>query len=378
MEKRKDIYDRLGVKKFINAAGTYTAIGGSRMSKKTLEDIADAAASHVEIRELQKNIHEKLAELTKNEGAYICNGAAAGLYLSIAACIASKEGKAFNYIPIAKIMEKEVVTFSAHRNPYDWSIKQLGAKIIQIGFPNIILPATAEDLENAITDNTVAVYYAAGSEDGWIPKGALSFEATVKVAKERNIPVIVDSAAQLPPVENLWNYTKQGADIAIFSGGKDLRGPQSSGLIVGRKKLIDIITKIGFPNYGIGRMLKVGREEIIGLFSAVEQFVNMDHEKRRNWCEDEIKRLQEAFNRSNLFKIDRTYPNEAGQPIPRAFVNIIDNNRLKAKKLQELLMEGEYGIYTNSEDRNGVYINPMTLQEGEMNIIIDRLKEIEG
>lgn len=377
MHNKKDIYDRLGVQKFINAAGTYTIIGGSRMSKKTLEDMADAAASHVEIRKLQKKVHKKLAEITNNEAAYVCNGAACGIYLSVAACIAIKEGKNFNYIPVERVREMEVITFSAHRNPYDRGVQELGAKIVQIGYPNIILPATSEDLENAITENTAAIYYAVGSDGGWVPKGGLSFEETIKIAKEKNIPVIVDSAAQVPPVENLWYYTENGADVALFSGGKDLRGPQASGLIVGKKNLVYEVTKVGFPNYGIGRMLKVGREEIVGLYSAVKQFVNMDHEARKIWCEDQIKQLQEAFLKSDLFQVDRTYPNEAGQPIPRAFVHILANNRLTAEKLRQLLMEGEYGIYTTSEERNGVYINPMTLQEGEMSIILEKFKEIE-
>lgn len=372
-----NIYNKLNVKTFINAAGTYTVVGGSRMSEKTLQDMVDAARNHVEIRELQRIVHEKLAKLTNNEAAYISNGAACGIYLTIAACVSLKEKKLFNYISKERLQELEVITFRSHRNPYDRGIKEVGVKLVELGYPNIILPATKEDLDNTITKNTIAIFFVAGSEGSWVPAGGLTLEDTLEISKRKNIPVIVDAAAQLPPVENLWNYTQMGADIALFSGGKDLKGPQASGLIVGKKTIINEITKVGFPNYSIGRMLKVGREEIVGLYSAVEQYVTSDHSQRLRWCEEQIELLRVTLESSQLFKIIRTFPNEAGQPIPRAFVEIQNNELLSPSLLQEMLFEGVDSIFTTSENKNGVYINPMTLNKDEINVIINKFQHIE-
>lgn len=373
----KDIYERMNIDKLINAAGHYTVIGGSRMSEETLAHIKEAAKSPVDIRKLQNVLHEKIATMTHNEAAYISNGAATGIYLSISACIALKVKRGFNYIPLEEIQKKEVLMFAAHRNPYDWVLSQLGVKVVQIGYPNTIYPLSKNDIHNSLSDETVAIFYVAGSEEGWVSRGALPFEDVVEVAKERNIPLIVDAAAQLPPVENLWHFTENGADVAVFSGGKDLSGPQSSGLVLGKTKILQIVQEIGFPNYGIGRMMKVGREEMVGLYSALEQYIAMDHVKRLEWCEMQISELSDRLKNSTLFLVERRFPNEAGQPIPRSFVRIINKDLLSAENLVEKLMEGNPKIYTVSEGEEGIYVNPVTLKEGELLEIIKKLNNIE-
>lgn len=371
------IYDELGVQKLVNAAGTYTIIGGSKMSEGTIRAMKEASESHVEIRKLQSIVHKKLAEITKNEAAYISNGAAAGLFLSVAAAVALKYQKPFYYLSEEEIGKSEVIVFKAHRNPYDWSIKELGVKFREICYANNILPATTTDVLQAINENTVAIYYVASETKGWISDGFLSFDEVVNSVKEKNIPIIVDAAAQLPPLENLWRFNERGAAVTLFSGGKDLKGPQSSGLIVGKKYFVDQIINVGFPNYGIGRMLKVGREEIAGLYNAIKEYINLDHDKFRAWGEEQIKLLDDKLKDSKCFHVERSFPNEAGQPIPRAFIRI-KNNIISPEKLRERLMSFEVGIYTMSEGRDGVYINPMTLNDNEISYIIKCFMTIEN
>ncbi len=371
------IYKKLGVKTFINAAGTYTILGGSRMSKKTLDDMTNAAQYHVEIRELQQTIHHKIAEITNNEAAYISNGAASGIYLAIAACISLKKKKPFHYIHQEEIKKLEVITNRAHRTPYDRGILDTGVQLVEIGYPNIILPASEVELRNSITPNTVAIFHVEGGSGGWQPSGGLALESSIKIAKEFNIPIIVDAAAQLPPKENLWKFTKKGADVVLFSGGKDICGPQSSGLILGAKKIINLITDLGFPNYSIGRMMKVGREEIVGLYSAIKQYIDHDEEQRLQWCENQINILQSSLSTSKLFVIERHFPNEAGQPIPRGFVRLYDNSKITTQKLCKLLISKDPAIYVGCEGSEGIYINPMTLKDGEIQTICEQLIEIE-
>lgn len=370
-----NVYDELGVKTFINAAGTYTIAGGSKMSRKTLDDIKEASSRFVLIRELQAKVHSEIAKMTKNEAAYVSNGAAAGLYLAIAAAIQIRHGESrFIYLDKKVISSYNVVMFKSHRNPYDMVIGDLGAQYRELGFPNIILPVSEEDLLTAIDENTAAVYYA---EATWTAPGTLPLENVLRIADKRGVPVIVDAAAQLPPADNLWKFTKMGAAVVLFSGGKDLRGPQSSGLIVGKKEFIDVVASLGFPNYGIGRMLKVGREELIGLYSAVRQYVEMDHKKRREWCEKQVEKVLAAFEESEMFTALRSFPNEAGQPIPRALLTL-RNPQTKATVICRKLMEAPEAIYVCSDEERGIFINPMTMCEGETEIVIEALKKIES
>lgn len=370
-----DIYSELEVKKIINAAGTYTVLGGSRMSDKTLEDIKSASGSFVQIRELQKKVNSEVAKITKNEAAYITNGATAGLYLATCAAVQRKLGKGRHYyLTLEDAARCNVAIFKSHRNPYDYTIGQAGVKYNEIGYPNFILPVTEEDLRQAINENTVAVYYAWAI---WTPAGAeiISLEDTIRVAHEYDIPVIVDAAAQLPPLENLWKFTTEmGADAALFSGGKDIRGPQSSGLMVGKKDFIDTVSSIGFPTYGAGRMQKVGREELIGLYSALKQYVEMDHDKRAEWCEGEVQKVIDATAGSQVFRAQRDFPNEAGQPIARALVKIIKDG-LDVEEVKSKLLDGEPSVFVMDDGNNNFFINPMEMYEGETEIIIERLKE---
>lgn len=368
-----DIYESLKVKKIINAAGTYTVLGGSRMSKQTLNDMQNAAGSFVQIRDLQQKINLEIARMTNNEAAYVTNGAACGLYLATCAAIQKHYGNSRHfYLTKAQIQRCNVVTFKAHRNPYDFTIHQAGADYKEIGYPNFILPATDEDFEEAIDENTAAIYYVSAV---WTPEGDLPLENVIRIAHRHNIPVIVDAAAQLPPLDNLWKFTKMGADAVLFSGGKDIKGPQSSGLMVGKKEFIDIVASLGFPVYGAGRMLKVGREEMVGLYSALKQYMEMDHEKRAQWCEDEVQKLIHGLKDSPVFCAQRSFPNEAGQPIARALVTV-HSSEITASAVKDKLMDGDPGIFVMTEGENGFYVNPMTLYPGEVEVILSRLKEI--
>ena len=369
------IYKKLDITPMINAAGTYTMVGGSKMSEQTLADMAEAARSHVDIKELQRKVNQRLAELTQNEAAAVCNGAASGMHVAAATCVAQKAGKPFNSLSQEEIGEYEIIMFAAHRNPYDWSIRQLGVKLKEVGYPNTMHVSTADDLKNAINEKTAGIFFMFSNRGGWIAEGGLDLEATLEVAHKKGIPVIVDAAAQVPPVENLWKITQMGATAVLFSGGKDLRGPQSSGLIVGKKDFLATFTDINFFNYGIGRMLKTGREEIVGLLSAVEQYVTMDHTKRNTWVEDQIKKLIDFSKGSKLYEIVRSYPNEAGQPMARAEI-LLKTNDITLDQLSKSLKDGTPSIFTMVA-LGHLFINPMTLFEGEMEEIVKQLQIIE-
>jgi uncharacterized pyridoxal phosphate-dependent enzyme len=372
-----NIYEMLGVDSVINAAGNMTAVGGSRMSGYTMECMKQAAADYVDLAQLQQALHGRIAKMTRNEAAFICSGAASGLYLTLAACLSMKRNQPFADIPPEIVRHQEVILFAAHRNPYDHVVRQLGLKLKQVGYPNVIRPPGVEDLLQAVTEETVAVYYVAGSEQGWLPKGALSLQQIVPIAGARGVPVIVDAAAQLPPADNLWRFTAEGADAAVFSGGKDLAGPQASGLVVGKAKLLRRVNEIGFPNYGIGRIMKVGREEMVGLYAALEQYLSTDHAGRLLDCQRQMAALSAELKGSALFQVEIRPVNESGQPIPRGFVRILREDLLTPDRLTRQLMQGSPRIYTVTEGEPGIFVNPMTLRVEECSAVIRRLKEIE-
>lgn len=371
----KDIYDELGVKKLIDAAGTYTIVGGSRMSPEALEAMNQAAHSHVLIREMQAAVYKRIAELTGNEDAVITAGAIAGIYLCMAACVSRKFGKPIKYISKEDIASTEIIMFRAHRNPYDIGLQLLGVKLVELGYPNNIDIVVPEALENAINDKTAGLLYLPSTNGGWVPPGALDIESTIEICSRHNIPVVVDAAAQLPPKSNLWHFTRDlGASAIAFSGGKDLKGPQTTGVVLGKHDFIEWVNANNFPNYGIGRMHKVGREELAGIYVAVKQYVAHDEQARSAQAEKMVAMFCNAFGSGDAFHFERAYPNEAGQPLPRAKL-IITKAGLHPGDIRERLLNMERAIFSMVE--NGfLYVNPYTISQEEAEYILKCYQEI--
>lgn len=362
-----DIYDRLGVRKVINGIATVTVLGGSIMPPEVLSAMAEAARHFVDIDELQEKAGQKIAELTKNESAYVSCGAAAGLALSTAACITGMDTEKSSRLPYTDGMKNEIIIHKMGRSGYDFAIRQAGGKIIEIGTES---GTTVEDMENAINDKTAAIFYFYNATR---MKGLIPLEEGIEVAKRRGVPLIVDAAAQIPPVENLWRFTHMGADLAIFSGGKGLRGPQSSGLIVGRKDLIKACALNANPRCFIGRPMKVGKEEIVGLLTAVEWYISLDHTKLMETYEDQVRYVIDEFTGYPGITARRDFPSEAGQPMPRAEI-VFDG--ISRDAILQQLRDGEPAIALAASGSNGIFFNPQTLEPGQEKIIVSRIKEI--
>jgi D-glucosaminate-6-phosphate ammonia-lyase len=372
LERSATIYGSLGVRTFINAAGTYTRLGGSRMTPAVVEAMREAAASFVEIDDLQARVGARIAALTNNESAYVTCGAAAGLLIATAACMTGTDQALARQLPDATGMRNRVVVHRAHRNLYDYAVRTLPIELIEVGYPNLIAPPTAWEFEHALDDKTAAVLYVVG---GWVAPGALPLEQVLEIAHGRGVPVILDAAAQLPPKENLWRFTKMGIDLVIFSGGKDLRGPQSSGLILGRPDLIAACALIGAPHHGIGRPLKVGKEELAGLCAAVQLYMAQDENERAQHAEDLVKQWIARLQVPGL-TVERRFPNEAGQPIARALVRFTgaggsDRRAAAVASLRAGNPAVEVGA---GEQADEFYINPMTVDSYEEAALLDRLQ----
>ena len=365
------IYDELGVRTLINASANITRIGGSVMAPEVLQAMTEASKHFVNLEELQRAVGNQLAELTHNEAAYVSCGAAAGVALSTAAVVAGADPKFIQQLPDTTGLKNEVIIHKSHRNGYDHAVRQIGVKIVEIGTDTETQP---EDLERALNENTAAVFWF---QNALTHRADLPLAQVIEIANRANVPVIVDAADQVPPVENLWRYTQMGAALAIFSGGKDLAGPQASGLVVGRKDLIEAMRVNGNPNASIGRPMKVGKEEMVGLLTAVKLYLKRDHEGRLSQDEETVAGWCSELNRVEGVHAERSFPNVAQQPMPRAKVTLdAAKTGITRDELILALRNGSPSIEVLPSGTDGIFVNPMPLKDGEEQIVLDRLLAI--
>ncbi len=266
-EKGVDYYSKLGVIPFINAGGTFTTYSGSLIPGEVEAAMTRAAHSYVNIEELHRAAGEYLARQLHCEGALVTTGAASALTLGTAACITHGNDQAILNLPVDMSgLKNEVIVQKSHRYDYDHALRNCGIKFVEV--------ETLAQYDAAFDERTVMAHFfnAAGS-------GEISHEDWVRVAHQHGVPCFNDAAADVPPISNLWNYTQMGFDLVTFSGGKALRGPQCTGLLLGKKDLIEAARKNNSPySNTVGRGMKVGKEEIIGLVAAVDWFVSQGDE----------------------------------------------------------------------------------------------------
>lgn len=347
----------LGVRPVINANATVTVLGGSLMPAPVLQAMNDAAAQFVDLPELNERVGERLVELTHNEAAYVTSGAAAAISLTIAACITT-ESQAF---PV----DAEVVMFASQRNGYDYSARLTGARIVEIG-------ASYDELRTALARKPACVLWFAGAH---YAAGALPVEEVVRGAREFGVPVIVDAAAQIPPVASLWRFTRDlGADAVLVSGGKGLRGPQASGLVLGKRWLVDRIRMHTSPKQELGRGMKVGKEELMGLLAAVEWTLQQDETELLAGYERVVAGWIAGLQGIPGVVVERGYPSEAGQPHSRAVVRLAGDRDAVIKALWDgdpRVAVGTFGV-----PRDAIALNPQTLRPGEDRLVLAALLEI--
>jgi uncharacterized pyridoxal phosphate-dependent enzyme len=365
------IYAELGIRPVINASATLTRLGGSLMPPEVLAAMQEAAGSFVRIDELQERVGAKIAELTHNEAAYVATGAAAGIVLAVAACMTRGEPNAMAALPATDGLPNEVLLFRSHRVPYDHAVLNAGGKLVLLGDGRHTEPA---ELAQAITPRAAALIWFQGTFCG---QGDLPIEQVIDLCRARGLPVLVDAAAQLPPVENLWRFTQMGAAAAIFSGGKDLCGPQASGLVVGQRWLVEAMQRLGSPNPGLGRPMKVGKEEMAGLYAAVKRYLALDHDARRMRDERVVAEWCQAFGALPGVRARRSFPNEAGQPLPRLEVTLDPAARLSPDHLMAALRAGTPSIEVGgAAGQPALYFNPMTLSDAEASLVTKRMLEL--
>ena len=266
----RDYFGELGVRPFINAAGTYTDMTASLMTREVMDAINYASEHYVMLNELHDVVGQRIASLLQCEAAMVTAGAASAMTLGTAGVLTGTDRQKINSLPILTDMKSEVIIQKAHRFGYERAVRNCGVRMVEVETP--------EQLERAITWHTaMMLFYNNNNSEGQIPDAEFA-----RLGKKFSVPTFNDAAADVPPVENFWKYTKMGFDLVTFSGGKGIRGPQSAGLLLGRKDLIEAARLNAAPNgNAIGRGMKVNKEELLGMLVAVEVYLKKDHDAER-------------------------------------------------------------------------------------------------
>ena len=365
-----DVYRRIGVRPIIHGAGSTTRLGGSRTRPEALEAMADAAGVLVDMTELNEKAGEVLARITGAEAGFVSSGSAGGLVLQAAACIAGSDPVKMKRLPDTEGMKDEIIIQNTHRFPYDQAYRTAGAKLVNIGDSRRTHPW---ELEGAINERTAAVAYLISP---FTVRRALSLEQVCEIAHAHGVPVIVDAASTLPPRANLTRFVEQGPDMVIFSGGKGVRGPQGSGILCGRRELIEAAAANANPNQFLGRPMKVAKEEIIGLLTALEIFVDEDEEaetRRYNkMCQKVVDALAEVPGLDVTVKFD-----DYDYLTPHAVVHFRNDWRGRSPdEVAAALEAGDPAIHLNAlgppED---LAVDPLNLNEDELEVLIRRFRE---
>jgi len=362
-----DVYQDLGVRPFINAAGTYTALSASLMPPEVRQAMENAARHYVSIPELQEAAGRRIASLVGAEAALVTSGCAAALTLATAAAVAGSSQEAILRIPDTIGLKNEVVIPKGHRFVYDHAIRNVGVRLVEAG--------SREELLASIGGKTAMLFYLNHAAN----KSPITREELVEAGKMAGVPTLIDAAADLPPVSNLTAFLEMGFDLVAFSGGKGLRGPQCSGLLLGRKDLIQAAFLNGSPHSDtIGRLAKVGKEEIVGLTRAVELYLARDHEADWKEWEARVAHIVSRVADIDSVRAERFVP-EIANEVPHAAI-AWDPKRigLTRDSFARALREGEPRI----EPRPGpaeeprLEIGVWMMEPGEHRIVADRCAEI--
>lgn len=364
---KRDVLAELGLRTFINAAGTYTAMTASLMPQEVMDAINSSAREFVMLNEVQDKVGAKIAEMCHAEAAMITAGCWSAMVLGTAGVLTGTDAKKIALLPNLEGtgLKSEVVVQKSHMNGYDHALTNTGIKLVSV--------ETSQEAENAINDKTAMMWFL----NREAPTGKIQHEEWLAIAKKHSLPTMIDMAADVPPVENLWKYNDMGFDLVCISGGKAICGPQSTGILMGKKDLIAAARLNGPPNGGnIGRGMKVNKEEMIGMYVALDIYVKRDHKKEWKMWEDKIAHINDAVKNISGVTTQVDIP-----PIANHSPSLMiawDNNKIKLTKesVGEKLRNGTPSIETVSwEKDNSIRITVFMLKPGQEKIVAARIKE---
>ena len=361
---RRDFFKELGLRTFINAAGTYTSMTGSLMPKEVTDAISYGTTEYVNLDELQDKVGERIAELLECEYATVSSGCFGAMSIGMAGILTGMDPKKVKQLPNTEGMRNEVIIQESHTIGYAQALTNVGAKVVKI--------KTARDLEKAINKNTAMLWFLNAHTD----QGAIKWEEFIALGKKYNIPTFIDCAADVPPVENLFKFTKMGFDLVAFSGGKGIRGPQSAGLLLGKRKYIEA-ARMHTPPRGetIGRGMKVNKEEVLGMLAALELYLQKDHKAEWAMWDAQIKLISDSASKIKGVETEVHVPKYANH-VPSLRIRWNQNLvKITPNEVRDQLKNGHPSIQTVG-DNSTVGITTWMMVPGQERIVATRINEI--
>ena len=374
------IYSELGIKPIINAIGSVTLLGGSTQPQQVIDAMQSAQDMYVPMDELEQKAGDYISKLFGAEACYVTSGAGSALTLTTAAFMAGDNDDLIVRLPDTTGMKDEILIQSRQRYHYERCLTYAGAKLVEFGSKDLV---TADDLENSITDKTVAVHYVAN--ETFSDSQALSLEETIKIAKKNNLYVMVDAAGQIYPLENLSKYSNMGADSVSYAA-KYFGAPHSTGFVIGTREIVDKVALQSFISYemrrvrGVGRPQKIDRQEIIGAVEAAKMWMNINHEDRLAKAEKICIKIASYIK--NIEGIDvEVQENTLGHD-PHGVKITLTKNNASLIDVQDALRDGDPAIWIRcDQDMDGNFngnlarISPFGLYDGEEDVVGERLAE---
>jgi len=358
------VYARLGVKPIINGMGTVTVVGGSLLPPEVTAAMEEAARCFVSVPDLQEKAGAHLAQILGVPAAMVTAGAASAIAVATSVAMTRGDAKKLAQLPDTTGLPFEVIQQKSHRCGYEHQIRLNGARVVTV--------ETRGELDAALSERTAMMFFLNKAE----PDGAIKRDEWVRVARERGVVSFNDAAADTPPREHLASYvTRDGFDLVAFSGGKGLRGPQCSGLLIGRKDLVDAGRQAISPHAGIGRGMKVGKEEIVGLVAAVERYLKVDLEAESRTLDAKVAHLVDVVGKAKGVTAERLVP-EIANHVP-TFQARWDEAALAvtSRQVDERLQQGDPPIRILVPGPGRVMVSVWMMSGDEHRVVARRLRE---
>jgi len=359
----RNLFKELGLRTFINVAGPITAMTGCLMSDEVLDTIKASGSQYVDLDDLQDKVGERIAKLLDCEYATVSSGCFGAMTIATAGVISGMDQKIVDQLPDTSGLKNEVILQESHMGGYCRALTNAGVKLV--------LVKTPKELKQAINDKTAMLWFLNRETN----KGEIKPEEWVEIGKKYHIPTFNDCASDVPPVDNLFKFTKMGFDLVAFSGGKGLRGPQSAGLLLGKRKYIEAARLHTPPRANLGRGMKVNKEEVLGMLVALEMYLAKDHAKEWRMWEEQIKLIRESATSVEGVEAE-TYIPEIANQVPTLRISW-DQSRVEITpgELYEKLLQGHPSIQI-WPDKDQVRISTWMMEPGRERVVAQRIKEI--
>ena len=363
---KRNLFKELGIRTFINARGTITSMSGSLMHDYVLDTIRDTSKEFCMLDELQDKVGGKIAEMTHAEAATVTSGAFSALTLGMAGILTGMDLEKVERLPHLEGsgMKSEVIIQKTHKIHYNHALLNCGIKFVYVETP--------EDVDRAVNENTASMHFLGSA----LNQGKINYEEWIALSRKHDLPATIDIAANVPPVSNIWKFNDMGFGFVALSGGKAIRGPQSAGILMGKKDIIAAARLSAPPRgFNVGRGMKVNKEEILGMYVALEHYLSRDHNKEWEEWEARVLRIADAAESVNGVSTESYVPPIADHTPTLKISWDTEKIKLSGDGLLEALSNGRPSIVAYGGGKNSITVSPWMMLPGQDKIVAARIKE---